>query len=210
MHTILTVTQVFLSIALIALVLIQHGRGADAGAAFGSGASATVFGARGSGSFLSRATGIIAALFFLTSMTMAYYASKGSKPAGLMDGANGMAVKVQTPAADTVQVPADKVAPVAVQPASKVSSSEVPVVPAAAVQSSGSDVPVAPGAPVPPAGPAGAVAPRAPTVVPDQPVKEQGSQVSAPAAPKAAPAPEQVPVAAPIVAPAQPPAAPAN
>ena len=71
MQTILTVVQVFLSLGLIGLVLIQHGRGADAGAAFGAGASATVFGARGSGSFLSRATGIIAALFFLTSMALA-------------------------------------------------------------------------------------------------------------------------------------------
>jgi len=133
MHTILTVTQVVLSIALIVLVLIQHGRGADAGAAFGSGASATVFGARGSGSFLSRATGIIAALFFLTSMAMAYYASQGGKPKGLMDGATGLPVKVETPAG--VQVPA---IPGGFQ-------SGVPMVPGLAPQASGSDVPAVPG-----------------------------------------------------------------
>ena len=88
MQTILTVLQLFLSLGLIGLILIQHGRGADAGAAFGSGASSTVFGSRGSGSFLSRTTAVLAALFFLTSMALAYYAAQGSKPAGLMDGAD--------------------------------------------------------------------------------------------------------------------------
>jgi preprotein translocase subunit SecG len=146
MHTILTVTQVFLSIGLIGLVLIQHGRGADAGAAFGSGASATVFGARGSGSFLSRATGIIAALFFLTSMAMAYYAAKGEKPAGLMDGVTGLPVKVETPAAAGAAI----VPPVAVPAASQVPAvpSPVPMVPGVAVKAAGSDVPIVPGATV--------------------------------------------------------------
>ncbi len=64
LNALLIVLQVLLSIALIALVLLQHGKGADAGAAFGSGASATVFGARGSGNFLTKATAIIATLFF--------------------------------------------------------------------------------------------------------------------------------------------------
>jgi len=85
MQILLTVLQVVLSLSLIGLVLIQHGRGADAGAAFGSGASSTVFGARGSGSFLSRATAILAALFFLTSMALAYYAAQVGQPEGLMD-----------------------------------------------------------------------------------------------------------------------------
>ena len=124
MQTILTIVQVFLSIALIALVLIQHGRGADAGAAFGSGASATVFGARGSGSFLSRATGILAALFFLTSMALAYYAAKGSKPAGLMDAADGMQVKLKLPATEM---------PAPVTQAQ--GSSDVPVVPGVVTKS---------------------------------------------------------------------------
>ena len=139
MQTILTIVQVFLSIALIALVLIQHGRGADAGAAFGSGASSTVFGARGSGSFLSRATGILAALFFLTSMALAYYAAKGSKPAGLMDAADGMQVKLQVPAKET---------PAPVTQAQ--GSADVPVVPGVVTQSVTSDVPAVPGVtPVP-------------------------------------------------------------
>lgn len=70
MATILLVVQVFLAISLIGLVLVQHGKGADAGAAFGSGASATVFGAEGSASFLTRLTGFIAAAFFINSLLL--------------------------------------------------------------------------------------------------------------------------------------------
>jgi preprotein translocase subunit SecG len=155
MQTILTIVQVFLSLGLIGLVLIQHGRGADAGAAFGSGASATVFGARGSGSFLSRITGILAALFFLTSMALAYYAAKGGKPAGLMDGLDQTPVPVQT----REQVPAKPVpAPV----------SEVPSVPGqagGASQPASSDVPAVPASP-----PAAAKSPdQAPAQAPDKP-----------------------------------------
>jgi preprotein translocase subunit SecG len=128
MQTILTVLQVFLSLGLIGLVLIQHGRGADAGAAFGSGASATVFGARGSGSFLSRATAILAALFFLTSMALAYYAAQAGKPAGLMDGADGIPVRPEAPAPVVVPAPVP-------QP------SEVPSVPGMQVKQGASDVP---------------------------------------------------------------------
>ncbi len=85
MQLILTVLHLMLAIGLIGLILIQHGRGADAGAAFGSGASSTVFGAQGSGSFLTRSTAIIATLFFLTSMTLAYFAAQVGEPGGLMD-----------------------------------------------------------------------------------------------------------------------------
>ena len=74
-NSILLVSQVILSISLIALVLMQHGKGADAGAAFGGGASSTVFGSRGSGNFLSKATTIIAALFFIICMALAYVSS---------------------------------------------------------------------------------------------------------------------------------------
>ncbi|WJW76469.1 preprotein translocase subunit SecG [Thiohalobacter sp. IOR34] len=70
MYSILLVFQVLLAIGVIVLVLLQHGKGADAGAAFGSGASATVFGAQGSGNFLSRSTAILAALFFANSLLL--------------------------------------------------------------------------------------------------------------------------------------------
>jgi preprotein translocase subunit SecG len=99
MQTILTVVHLLLAIGLIGLVLLQHGKGADAGAAFGSGASATVFGARGSGSFLSRSTAILATLFFLTSIALAYYAAQVGEPAGLMDGVE-IEESVSEPASD--------------------------------------------------------------------------------------------------------------
>lgn len=72
LHTILLIIHVFVAAGLIGLVLLQHGKGADAGAAFGSGASQTVFGARGSSSFLTRTTAILAAIFFTTSLSLAY------------------------------------------------------------------------------------------------------------------------------------------
>jgi preprotein translocase subunit SecG len=70
MYSLFLAIQVIVAVALVSLVLLQHGKGADAGAAFGSGASATVFGARGSANFLSRATGILAALFFVNSLLL--------------------------------------------------------------------------------------------------------------------------------------------
>ncbi len=78
--SILLVVQVLLSISLIVLILMQHGKGADAGAAFGSGASATVFGARGSGNFMTRATTFIAILFFLVCLSLAYVTSNRATP----------------------------------------------------------------------------------------------------------------------------------
>ena len=72
MLTVLTVVHVLLTISLIVLVLIQRGKGADMGAAFGSGASNTMFGSQGSASFLTRTTGLVAALFFVTSLSLAY------------------------------------------------------------------------------------------------------------------------------------------
>lgn len=75
MQSIALVIHVILAVAVIGLVLMQHGKGADAGAAFGSGASATVFGAGGSASFLTRATTILAALFFTTSLFLFYLAA---------------------------------------------------------------------------------------------------------------------------------------
>ncbi len=80
LNSILLIVQVLLSISLIVLILMQHGKGADAGAAFGSGASATFFGARGSGNFLSRTTTLIAILFFLVCLSLAYISSRRDDP----------------------------------------------------------------------------------------------------------------------------------
>ncbi len=65
MFSFLLVVQILVSVSIIALVMLQQGKGADMGAGFGAGASGTVFGARGAGSFFTRATGILAAVFFI-------------------------------------------------------------------------------------------------------------------------------------------------
>ncbi len=75
LYSILVAVDVLLAIGIIGLVLIQHGKGADVGAAFGSGASGTVFGARGSATFLTRVTAILATLFFANSLLLAYLAT---------------------------------------------------------------------------------------------------------------------------------------
>ena len=77
--------HVFLAIGIIGLVLLQRGKGADAGTAFGAGASGTVFGARGAANFLSRTTAVFAALFFATSLGLAWIGSQTSEPTSLLD-----------------------------------------------------------------------------------------------------------------------------
>jgi preprotein translocase subunit SecG len=74
--------HILAAIGVIGLVLVQHGKGADMGAAFGSGASGSLFGATGSANFLSRTTAVLAAVFFVTSLTLAYIASNRQKTTG--------------------------------------------------------------------------------------------------------------------------------
>jgi len=76
LRTVLTVLQVFVSFGIIGLVLLQRGKGADAGAGFGAGASGTVFGARGARTALSRATAIFAAVFMVNSLALAYMGAR--------------------------------------------------------------------------------------------------------------------------------------
>jgi preprotein translocase subunit SecG len=95
LQTIATVSHVFLAVAIIALVLLQRGKGADAGAAFGAGASGTVFGSRGSTSFLSRTTAILATLFFVTSLGLAYLAGQRTEPDSILERAPVTAPPVQ-------------------------------------------------------------------------------------------------------------------
>lgn len=93
-NSILLVVQVLLAISLIVLILMQHGKGADAGAAFGSGASATVFGARGSGNFMTRITTIIAILFFIVCLSLAYISSHRDAPDSVMDSVTSQEMEV--------------------------------------------------------------------------------------------------------------------
>ena len=76
------VAHILAAIGVIGLVLVQHGKGADMGAAFGSGASGSLFGATGSANFLSRATAVLATVFFVTSLSLAFMASSKPKTTG--------------------------------------------------------------------------------------------------------------------------------
>jgi len=79
MESLILVLHVLAAILIIALVLLQQGKGADAGAAFGGGASQTVFGSQGGGSFFGKLTALFALIFFLTSFGLAFYASEKAK-----------------------------------------------------------------------------------------------------------------------------------
>ena len=87
MQTVLLIIHLLLALVLIVLALLQHGKGADAGAAFGAGASNTMFGARGSANFLSRSTAAVAALLFLSSLGLGYLFARPDKVESVMDRA---------------------------------------------------------------------------------------------------------------------------
>ena len=106
--TLLLVVDILLALTLVGLVLLQHGKGADAGAAFGSGASSTVFGARGSATFLSQMTKWVAILWFATTLGLVYM----TRQAG---GVDQSVVDAGAPAT-TVAVPATVPAPATLAP----------------------------------------------------------------------------------------------
>jgi len=98
--------HILVALAIIGLVLMQHGKGADMGAAFGSGASGSLFGSSGSANFLSRTTGVFAAVFFVTSLTLAYVASSKPKTTGSVMEETVQSQPVSQPAPATAEVPA--------------------------------------------------------------------------------------------------------
>lgn len=87
LQSLVLVLHVLVAAGLCGFILLQHGKGADMGAAFGSGASGSLFGAVGSANFLSRTTAVLATVFFLTSIGLTYFASLHGTPQGLMDRA---------------------------------------------------------------------------------------------------------------------------
>jgi preprotein translocase subunit SecG len=124
LRIVLTVIQVFSAFAIIGLVLLQRGKGAEAGAGFGAGASGTVFGARGASTALSRATAIFAAVFMINSLLLAYTGTKQSQaqPRTILDEAAESASKapagsVKPPSPATVPAPASTPSPAAPAPA---------------------------------------------------------------------------------------------
>ncbi len=96
LYSILVAIDVLLAIGIIGLILIQHGKGADVGAAFGSGASGTVFGSQGSASFLTRVTAILATLFFVNSLALAYLASNRPVAESVIDAVEQTDVSTKT------------------------------------------------------------------------------------------------------------------
>jgi preprotein translocase subunit SecG len=103
--TILLVVQVLSALVMIGLILIQQGKGADMGAAFGSGSSGSLFGASGSANFLSRTTGALAAVFFVSTLLLAYFGNV--RPTGGTSVLEGAVVNTQVPAA-AQQIPGNQ------------------------------------------------------------------------------------------------------
>ena len=125
--TIVLVVQILTALFMIGLILLQHGKGADMGAAFGSGASGSLFGATGSANFLSRTTAILAAVFFACTLLLAYF-SHSVKPAG-----SGSVLERTVPAA-----PATPPAPASQIPGTTVPApGAAPAAPAPATPASG-------------------------------------------------------------------------
>ena len=118
---ILIVTHVLVALAIIGLVLLQHGKGADMGSGFGGGASGSLFGATGSANFLSRTTAVLATIFFLLSLALAYVATK--KP---VEGGGGVMDAVRRQQEQQAKPPAQETKPKPPAPASPPSGKEVP------------------------------------------------------------------------------------
>ncbi|MGA3251210.1 MAG: preprotein translocase subunit SecG [Paraburkholderia sp.] len=97
--TLIIVVQLLSALGVIGLVLLQHGKGADMGAAFGSGASGSLFGATGSANFLSRTTAVLAAIFFISTLTLTYLGSYHAKPSAGLLGTVATAPAATSPAA---------------------------------------------------------------------------------------------------------------
>ena len=130
---IVIVLHVLIALAIIGLVLLQHGKGADMGSGFGGGASGSLFGATGSANFLSRATAVLATIFFLTSLGLAYIATNKPKSGG------GVMDAVKSEQAAPAKAAAEKPAAESPKSVPDATPKAAPAVPAGS--SSGKDVP---------------------------------------------------------------------
>jgi preprotein translocase subunit SecG len=142
-HTIAVVVQVLSALGVILLVLLQHGKGADMGAAFGSGASGSLFGATGSANFLSRSTGVLAGLFLASTLALAFLSNDRPRATeSLMQGTVPASPAADIPATRPPQAPSDvpsvsPAAPVSGGGAGPARGSSVPSVPSAGGGSTG-------------------------------------------------------------------------
>jgi len=129
MQQLLLVLQVLLAAGIITLVLLQQGRGADAGASFGGGSSGSLFGSRGPATFLAKVTALMAAVFFVNSIGLAYLASQGRSGSSVVETLGTQSESLLPPLPETSTGPAD----------------DVPTVPGAATTTpEGGDVPTLP------------------------------------------------------------------
>jgi preprotein translocase subunit SecG len=120
-ETLLLVVHLVVAVVVCGFVLMQHGKGADMGAAFGSGSSGSLFGAAGSANFLSRTTAILATVFFLTSIGLTFYGSMKGKPSGVMEqGVMEKLAPTMAPKTPDVPKPADVPQPSGAAPAGSV------------------------------------------------------------------------------------------
>ena len=107
MHTLVIVLHVLAAVAIVVLVLLQHGKGADMGAAFGSGSAGSLFGSAGASNFLSRSTAALAAVFFVTSLALTYSSASTSKSGGVTQTLDAAGKKTETqPATPAPSAPA--------------------------------------------------------------------------------------------------------
>ncbi len=105
--TVVLAVQMISALVMIGLILVQHGKGADMGAAFGSGGSGSLFGASGSANFLSRSTGVLAAVFFACTLLLAYFGNAQPRTTGssVLEGAAVTAPAPAVPASGAAQIP---------------------------------------------------------------------------------------------------------
>jgi preprotein translocase subunit SecG len=130
LQNLVVIVQVISALAIIGLVLLQHGKGADMGAAFGSGASGSLFGATGSSNFMSKSTGVAAAIFFASTLVLAHFATnRGDTSGGIMEKAVPVAPVTGTGAIPTA-APVVAPAPAAAVPAPAVVPAPAPAAPA--------------------------------------------------------------------------------
>jgi len=111
METLILVLHVLAALTIIGLVLLQHGKGADMGAAFGGGASGSLFGATGSANFLSRITAAAAAIFFITSLGLTWYSSHATESKGVMATHPASQAPATVPVPGTASAPAPATVP---------------------------------------------------------------------------------------------------
>ena len=121
---IILAVQILSALAMIGLILVQHGKGADMGAAFGSGGSGSLFGASGSANFLSRSTAALATVFFVTTLALAYFGNARPTSTGSVLEGPAAAIPAQNAPATGASVPASEVPAPAAVPAS--GAAEIP------------------------------------------------------------------------------------